>query len=351
MNKCLKLILIFVFLHQIFNIASKAEDITSEILNIKADDSNLLVDVAKSYPKVKFTRFENQNKILIEFLNSKYHENFNYGPETEENVLNGLNFIRDFVAVEEKNADGVGIVSIVLSLKTKESRVPILKSTVGNLITITFNQTDTEQSKAQNPEEADISEMYNQAVEEQSKGNLEKAESIYNDVIAKDKNFYLAKYNLAKIYIDKKKYEKSLFLLEELIKNLNNASDKPENKNALLLVQNTIGTVYYFQDNFDKAIKKFKEILKFDSGFYKTYYNIALVYEKKKDLKNAIKNLEKTVNLEPKFAHAYYHLGVIELIRKKKKAAIYDFKKVLEIAPGTAIAHISQKELDKLEKK
>lgn len=330
-----------------FGLPVFGETVSPEILNLKAENNFILVDVAKKYPEVKISQFENPDKILIEFLNTSYHKTFRFDDSDKNKILSGLDFASG-ITVGQSNEK----VSIILNLKQGYKLSPKVLSTKDNTVKISFLPIDDAGdqnhpiSLNQNEEKAgdeDIVGVFNNAVEEQSKGNLDKAEEIYRDLISKNSDFYIAKYNLAKVCIDKGKYDDSISLLLSL---LEKADKKSENYNLFL---NTLGTAYYLKDDLESALKRFGEAIINDPNFFQSYFNLGLVYEKAKDFKRAKSNFQKAINLKSDFAEAYYHIAVLDLISKHKKDAKIGFKKVIELARGTKMARLSQEELKNLE--
>ena len=346
--KFLSLILIFIVY---FGLCSKAQVAITELLNISAESNEILLEVARRYPDVKFVSIDDKNQILIELANSKYHASFN--TPYKQLFLSVLDCLNDVSVDEVRNETDSGSIRILLTIKPDIYCVPKLNSTRNNFVRIALNKTEKPKNKAENQAEqknteVSIVEIYNAAVVEQRKGNLDKSEDLYKKVISIDNKFYLARFNLAKIYIDKKLYEQALTILESLIKDL---PDDLQNQKALSLFQNTLGTIYYFINSDTKAIEQYESVLNTTPNFYQAYYNIGLIYEKTNKIKQAKKNFLKVAELNPAFSDAYYHLGVLQLISHEKKDAILSFNKVVELAPQSELAKLSQKELDKLEKK
>ena len=351
-----KLICLFclVFLFINFSLSSKAVETTSEILNLHAEYNFILIDVAKKYPKIEFVQTENPNKILIKLLNAKYHETFNYSPGIKEVLLNELNFLNDVSVELIEDSSGIENIVIDLDIKNNISLKPQIKSTINNVVKISFDTVKVKEVDSSLSEEADIPKeeqvirLYNQAVEEQTKGNLDQAEKFYLRVIVLDNSFYLARYNLAKIYLDKRILDKAVSTLESLLKD-SESNKKPMDNWLLYSVQNMLASIYYLGGDFNSALRMFKSLIK-EKPDYALYYNIALVYEKVGSIDDAKKNFKKAISLNPDFPDAYFHAGFLDLITKKKKNAIDGFKKVIELAPDTKIAKLSQEELEKLEK-
>ncbi|MBI3590203.1 MAG: tetratricopeptide repeat protein [Candidatus Melainabacteria bacterium] len=355
-------VLLFVFFFLNLFLTSQAESVISELLNLRAENNSILIDVAKKYPEIKFTQLhENKNKILIELLDSKYHDSFHFDIPLKQGLLNGLNFLEDASIGESQNLSEHRKVSILLTLKEGLGFKPKIQSTQNNTVSILFLPIESNVSQNQasivsddknlNSNENNITEEYNKAVGEQLKGNLDQAEKLYKEIISKDTNFYLARYNLSKIYIDKQMYEEAQSVLNSLLKDIGELPKGTVEQKLLSLIHNTSGSICLLNGNYDKALSKFQEVIENDSSFYQAYYNIALVYEKESKLKEAIKNLKKTIELNSAFADAYFHLGSLELLSKDKSDAIANFKKVLELVPGTKVAELSQKELSSLVKK
>ena len=170
----------------------------------------------------------------------------------------------------------------------------------------------------------------------------------YQEVIKLKGDFTPAKFNLAKLYIDTKEYDKSLGLLRELADNYSIPNEN--NEKNFLLVSNTIGVIYLLQEDLKKALEIFNQIIEVNPAYYETYYNLGLLYEKENDLVDAKNWFKKSIELKHDFVPAHYHLGVLNLITKDKKEAITNFRKVLEFDSESSIAELSREELDKLEK-
>lgn len=345
MNMQNKLIYLFcsVFLFTNFFLSSRSIETTSEILNLRAEYNFILIDVAKKYPKIEFVQTENPNKILIKLLNAKYHETFDYSSEIKDVLLNELNFL-NYVSVKLlEDSSSVENIVIDLDIKNGISLKPQIKSTINNVVKISFDI-----AQADIPKEEQVISLYNQAVEEQTKGNLDEAEKLYTKAIILDNNFYLARYNLAKIYLDKRIIDKAVSVLESLLKDFE-INKKSVDGWLLYSIQNMLASIYYLSGDFNSALKIFKSLIE-ERPDYALYYNIALVYEKIGKINDAKKSFKNTISLNPDFPDAYFHIGSLDLITKKKKNAMDSFKKVIELAPGTKIAKLSQEELKKLEK-
>ena len=339
------------------------EDITSEITNLHSENNNLLIGVAKRYSVVRFSEFENPNKVLIELLESKLHRRFKFDDLAKKDLLNGINFVTDIKIGSAKYENDKTKVSIILTLNETFKPFPKVVSTKANIIKISFKEPPKlEQTKeiklqeesqekliAQNLEA--IKDLYNQAVEENVNGNVEKSEERYKELISKDNDFFLARYNLAKIYFDKESYTQSQELLSALILDVENKKEEIADKRLILLSRNLLGLVYLSKDLYDKAEEQFNEIIKIDPEFYEAYYNLGITFEKEKDAELAILNFKKAIELNANYALAYYHLGTLNLILKNKKDAVSNFEKVFSLSPESNIGKLSEKELEKLERK
>ena len=339
------------------------ENITAEILNLKAENNTLLIDIAKRYPEVRFSKFDYPNKILIELLESKLHNQFKFNDSAKKDFLSRLNFITDLTVGSTKYEDNKTKVSIIFSLNEDFKPFPKIVFTKDNIIKISFNEPQKakqiqEVKPVEKPQEISIDqnleiikELYNKAVEETINGSIEKSEELYKEIILKDNNFFPARYNLTKIYFDKESYDQSQELLSSLIADIENKKEEIADKRLLLLSRNLSGLIYLSKDTYDKAQEQFNEIIKIDPEFYEAYYNLGITYEKTKDTDRAILNFIKTIELKPDYALAYYHLGILNLILKKEENAILNLEKVFSLAPESNAGKLSEKELQKLERK
>ena len=100
-------------------------------------------------------------------------------------------------------------------------------------------------------------------------------------------------YELGSLYLDKKLFVQSLTLFQKALKD---KEIKPENK---ALVYNAIGYAYFAQEQYDIAIRQYKEALKLYPEYVIALNNLGNVYEKKQMIVKAVENYEKALQYEP----------------------------------------------------
>lgn len=319
---------------------------TAEVLGIRSENGSLLIDVAKRYPEIKFSLINNTGNVLIELVNSKYHKNFNIDTFNFNKIylLDDLDFLND-IEINLSKKESTSNLGISLGLKQGVNLFPKLVSTKNNTIKISLL------SKTNNDLVIDKNaEIYNKAVEEHKNKNYDLAEKLYSEVLLKDGNYFLARYNLAKLYADKEIYDDAIVLLNKLIEELKNQPQSNQNIENLIFTYIALGNVYLLKNDLDNSLRVFKEINELNPSLSQVYFYLGLISEKKKDLNEAKINFLKAVELKPDFADSYYHLGIIDLINKDKKGAISYFKRVIEFVPDTKLAELSQNEINKLKK-
>ena len=101
-------------------------------------------------------------------------------------------------------------------------------------------------------------------------------------------------YELASIFLDKKLFVQAGSLLK---KGLKMKKVEPENQ-ALML--NALGYSYFAQEQYDLAIKQYKEALKLYPEYVVALNNLGNVYERKKLISQALESYEKALEYEPK---------------------------------------------------
>lgn len=354
LRKYLFLLLMFI------SLPACAETLNSEIKNIRSENNFILIDVAKKYPKVQISQFHNPDKIFIELMEASLNKAFSFDSGSESTFLKGLNFAKGVTVGVARYLEGEEEkqkVSIILEVKEGSILKPKLKSTKDNIVSISLLQTDfnvVSSSANVVPEQESFKdlEIYNEAVEEQTKGNLDSAEKLYKEVLSENSNFYLAAFNLSKIYIDKKDYDQAIKLLSDLVEQVKKKSKSDQEKiDNLTYLLNTLGTVYYLINDLEKAEKVFNKLVENNFNLPETYFNLGLIFEKKKELDKAKKYFEDAIKLKPDYSSAYYHVAILDLIDKNKKKAIINFKKVVELDSGSQIADLSKKELEKIDKR
>jgi len=102
-------------------------------------------------------------------------------------------------------------------------------------------------------------------------------------------------YELASIYLDKKLYAQAATLLKKALK----AKDLEGNEN-LALVQNALGYSYACQEQYDSAIRQYKEALEQSPDYVVALNNLGFAYEKKQLITQALEAYEKASSIDPK---------------------------------------------------
>ncbi|MEM9927416.1 MAG: tetratricopeptide repeat protein [Cyanobacteria bacterium P01_D01_bin.50] len=112
-------------------------------------------------------------------------------------------------------------------------------------------------------------------------------------------------YQLGSIYSQKKLFAQAIKLFQKAIK----AAEKLEETDAqvddyITLTYNGLGYAYFAQEQYDLAIRNYKEALKRQPEYVKALNNIAHAYEKKKLNSQALESYEKVLELDSKNAVA-----------------------------------------------
>lgn len=100
-------------------------------------------------------------------------------------------------------------------------------------------------------------------------------------------------YELGSLYLDKKLYVQSTNVFQKALKI---GKIEPENK---ALIYNALGYAYFTQEQYDIAIRNYKEALKLYPDYTIALNNLGNAYEKKQLTAQALEIYEQTLSYDP----------------------------------------------------
>lgn len=110
--------------------------------------------------------------------------------------------------------------------------------------------------------------------------------------LTKEKGTAQEYYELGGIYLDKKLYTQAIAMLQKAVKA---AEQEGEN---VALIYNGLGYAYFAQEQYDLAIRNYKEALKHNPNYITALNNLAHAYERKNLIAQALQTYEQVLNLE-----------------------------------------------------
>jgi tetratricopeptide (TPR) repeat protein len=119
-------------------------------------------------------------------------------------------------------------------------------------------------------------------------------ESVISDLqpkLQKEKGSSEDYYQLGSVYLRKKLFAQAITLFNKAVKE--GGDNMPE-------VYNALGFSYFSQEQYDLAIKNYKEAIALQDGYVTAINNLGHAYEKKKLLPQAIEMYEQVLKLEEK---------------------------------------------------
>ncbi len=101
-------------------------------------------------------------------------------------------------------------------------------------------------------------------------------------------------YELGSLYLDKKLFVQSVTLLQKALK-----ADKDLEPENIALIHNALGYAYFAQEQYDIAIRQYKEALKLYPEYVIALNNLGNVYEKKQMIVKAVETYKEALKYEP----------------------------------------------------
>ncbi|BAU62848.1 TPR repeat-containing protein [Stanieria sp. NIES-3757] len=101
-------------------------------------------------------------------------------------------------------------------------------------------------------------------------------------------------YQLGSLYLDKKLFVQSVNIFQKALK----AQEDLEPENQALIL-NAMGYAYFAQEQYDTAIRQYKEALKLYPDYVTALNNLGNVYEKKQMIVKALESYEEALKHEP----------------------------------------------------
>ncbi len=123
---------------------------------------------------------------------------------------------------------------------------------------------------------------------------IESALSRLKNKLSKDKGTTQEYYELASIYSQKKIYSQAITLFQKALK----AAEEEKEEN-ISPIYNGLGYVYFAQEQYDLAIRQYKEALKIKPDYVTALNNLAHAYERKKLNAQALQTYEEALKFAP----------------------------------------------------
>ncbi len=107
------------------------------------------------------------------------------------------------------------------------------------------------------------------------------------------------------------------------------------NHHPIPMAYNNRGNVYLDQEDYQKALDDYNNVLALDSTYYNAYLNRGIVYRRTGQPDKAMADYNTTIRLNPKIFKAYLNRGNIYFDRQQDSLAMADYNKVLEMTPNS----------------
>lgn len=101
-------------------------------------------------------------------------------------------------------------------------------------------------------------------------------------------------YELGSIYLDKKIYAQAVAMFQKAIK-----AAQEEGEEKISRIYNGLGFAYFAQEQYDIAIRQYKEAVKHDPQYATALNNLGHVYERKNLTAQALEAYEQVLQAEP----------------------------------------------------
>jgi len=175
-------------------------------------------------------------------------------------------------------------------------------------------------------------------------GQLEKAKSIYEDILQKfprNKKALIAHQLLAGGTIVTPQEPPSgqlqpiinLYTQGQLQPALSNATKMMERFPNSVVLYHIAGASNAGLKQFDTAINCYKQALKINPNNAETHYNMSTALMEKGDLEEAIKSYKQTLKIKPDHARAYNNMGNALMEKGDLEASIKSYKQALKFKP------------------
>ncbi|MFH1771752.1 MAG: tetratricopeptide repeat protein [Candidatus Omnitrophota bacterium] len=153
--------------------------------------------------------------------------------------------------------------------------------------------------------------------------------SLWNDVIKKNPDAWIAYNNLGVIYKEQEMHKESIPLYKKAIKLKDDYTE----------AYNNLGVAYTALKDYTKAIPLYQKTIELDPKFPYTYNNLAEIYKSLGRIQEAIPLYKKAIELRPDYAEAFNNMGESYYKLKRYKEAIPLYEKAININPEFAFAY------------
>ncbi|GAA6622502.1 tetratricopeptide repeat protein [Scytonema sp. NUACC26] len=117
--------------------------------------------------------------------------------------------------------------------------------------------------------------------------------------LAKDKGTTQEYYELASIYSEKKLFSQAITLFQKALK-----AAEEEGEENVAYIYNGLGYAYFAQEQYDLAIRQYKEALRTKPDYVTAFNNLGHSYERKKLNAQALEAYENALKINPNNATA-----------------------------------------------
>lgn len=126
-------------------------------------------------------------------------------------------------------------------------------------------------------------------------------------------------YELGSLMLDKQLYaqgirqlQKAIRMAQDELKKLKDEEQRADQEANIALIYNALGYAYFVQEQYDLAIRQYKDALKLTPGYAVALNNLANTYEKKQLTSQALETYEQVLQYEPDNAIAKRRVGALK---------------------------------------
>ena len=175
-----------------------------------------------------------------------------------------------------------------------------------------------------------IEVLFKRALEHHQKGEITKAEALYNQIIKLEPNHADALHLLGVIAHQRGEHIGAIEFIKKALSQKEDAG-----------YFNNLGEAYRALNDNESAIKYYKSSVKCDVGFYMAWNNMGNALVPLRKYKEAINSYKHAIDIRPNYYEAYNNLGNILVTLGDNQEAIKCFRHALKLNPKAAEIYIN----------